>query len=292
MQFEDDFLAEIADQLQIPSLEIQLRSEWGSSNSNHRLLLREALQPFLKRARLASSEISTFTYTPTSNSKFIATSISTFSSSFTSAAEVGPFFYWPELIQKGFDFSISHASSLGGFAFLGGVPPEIQTNLHAKAPNEICKIRSPSFVIKGSLEVGALQSELESFPSEFHSATSEASEVPFQIQIGFDLEVISRVTPALAKRVCSSEAEFTRSPNAAALWTAKEAAFKSLKGPLQPQVASDLEITGWKSNSRFEIFEFKVGSKSQNTPNLRACGVSWSKNDHQFAVASLKFTDS
>lgn len=73
------------------------------------------------------------------------------------------------------------------------------------------------------------------------------------IGLGFDLEEDSRVTPEIAQRVCKKEDEFSNAPSAASLWSAKEAAFKSLKGPKQPKVVSEIEITGWqKVDSQFE----------------------------------------
>lgn len=72
------------------------------------------------------------------------------------------------------------------------------------------------------------------------------------IRLGFDMELDSRVSAETAMRVCASNEEFSRAPSPASLWTAKEAAFKSLKGPQQPPVLSYLELGQWQFHSQFE----------------------------------------
>ncbi len=60
-------------------------------------------------------------------------------------------------------------------------------------------------------------------------------------QIGFDVEVRSRVTRDLVKRVAlQSEIEAVSSVDR--LWVAKESAFKALRGPAQPKTISKLNI--------------------------------------------------
>lgn len=65
------------------------------------------------------------------------------------------------------------------------------------------------------------------------------------LQIGLDIENSTRVHEVVAKRICKSEAEFKAAPSPSSLWVAKEAAFKALRGPKQPQVLSEVEITEW-----------------------------------------------
>ncbi len=78
------------------------------------------------------------------------------------------------------------------------------------------------------------------------------------LQIGFDIEEDTRVRPEIARRVCMTEDEFARAPSPASLWTAKEAAFKCLKGPKQPLVVSDLEVTNWQTHgSQYETATLK-----------------------------------
>jgi 4'-phosphopantetheinyl transferase len=87
-------------------------------------------------------------------------------------------------------------------------------------------------------------------------------------RVGFDLEVIARVTPAVARRVSYSKEEFSNAPSSESLWTAKEAAYKALKGPSQPSVVTELHIGSWDTfDSQIETFrlenlqafEFSVG---------------------------------
>ena len=63
--------------------------------------------------------------------------------------------------------------------------------------------------------------------------------------VGFDLELSSRVSPTLVERISSSD-EFVESPDNASLWVAKEASFKALLGPHQPQVISHIQICQWQ----------------------------------------------
>lgn len=89
------------------------------------------------------------------------------------------------------------------------------------------------------------------------------------VQLGFDVEEISRITPVISQRICKTKEEFAAAPSAAHLWCAKEAAYKSLKGPKQPKVVSELELFGWENrDSQFETvrlkdlqkFNFSVGT--------------------------------
>lgn len=96
--------------------------------------------------------------------------------------------------------------------------------------------------------------------------------------IGLDIEIISRVTDPIVKRICKTEQEFKNAPSAAALWCAKEAAFKALRGADQPQVISEIEISEWKTNSHFETFSFfSLG--------VRQSGLCLRKGVYQFAIA-------
>lgn len=82
------------------------------------------------------------------------------------------------------------------------------------------------------------------------------------LQIGLDIENSTRVHDVVAKRICKSEAEFKQAPSASSLWVAKEAGFKSLRGPKQPQVLSELEITDWQTvDSQIETCRLKDPQK-------------------------------
>ncbi|MEZ0392731.1 MAG: 4'-phosphopantetheinyl transferase superfamily protein [Pseudobdellovibrionaceae bacterium] len=101
------------------------------------------------------------------------------------------------------------------------------------------------------------------------------------IQIGFDLEEDSRVTTEVARRVCLTEDEFQRAPSAASLWSAKEAAFKSLKGPKQPLVVSEIELTDWKKlDSQYETVNVAGSAKFQSS---QIQGILLKKNPYTFA---------
>lgn len=63
-------------------------------------------------------------------------------------------------------------------------------------------------------------------------------------QVGFDLEVSERVTHSIAERV-SSPQELAKAPGPHFLWAAKEATFKSLLGPHQPDLMTQVTTQFW-----------------------------------------------
>jgi hypothetical protein len=69
--------------------------------------------------------------------------------------------------------------------------------------------------------------------------------------IGIDIEVSSRITPELLRRVCSEE-EFNSCPEPSILWSAKEATFKA-----NPEISllKDAIVTDWKDRGQFYEFE-------------------------------------
>lgn len=85
------------------------------------------------------------------------------------------------------------------------------------------------------------------------------------VQIGFDLEESSRVSEPVARRICKTIQEYDRAPSCSSLWTAKEAAFKSLKGPRQPQTLSQLELGTWS----FPASQFETVSVTE--PEFYSC---------------------
>ena len=70
--------------------------------------------------------------------------------------------------------------------------------------------------------------------------------------LGFDLELVSRVSPKVVARVSPWARELTLSPSAAHLWCAKEATFKALYHFKQPKVLSELAIE-WQGADRFQL---------------------------------------
>ena len=202
--FPEAFLTEIAEFLQVPSVELFVSPDCGAGKPGHRELIRAHLA-----AQVGSSHGSV---EPLEKSQL--------QSNLTSSLAVA---------------SISHAPGLGGYALV------------------------------------------------------RKSERTSRLQIGFDLEVVARVTEPIARRVCLTAAEFERAPNAAALWAAKEAAYKSLQGPAQPQTVAEVEITSWTTRSQFETFAFHTRQKSEN---LKYLGLCWQEDRHQFALAIVQSCES
>jgi 4'-phosphopantetheinyl transferase len=78
------------------------------------------------------------------------------------------------------------------------------------------------------------------------------------LQIGFDIEEDLRVRIETARRICDTAEEYDAAPSPASLWTAKEAAFKCLKGPKQPIIVSAVEVSNWQTvASQYETVEVK-----------------------------------
>ncbi|MBL7672161.1 MAG: hypothetical protein JNM39_16895 [Bdellovibrionaceae bacterium] len=76
-----------------------------------------------------------------------------------------------------------------------------------------------------------------------------------QGSIGFDIEVVARVTSQIAQRVAIGK-ELELAPNPAVLWVAKEAIFKGLRPFLQPTTLSQIETICWKKvDPLFNTFE-------------------------------------
>ena len=82
-------------------------------------------------------------------------------------------------------------------------------------------------------------------------------------QVGFDIEETARVLPAVALRV-SDEQQMRIAPSPAMLFVAKEAAFKSLRGPRQPRVLSEVEIISWQTHNFSQpLYYFTAQLKGQ-----------------------------
>lgn len=78
--------------------------------------------------------------------------------------------------------------------------------------------------------------------------------------VGLDVEIVKRVRPEIAVRVCRLPAEYFRAPSPSSLWSAKEACFKALRGPNQPYVISEIEMKDWtKTPSGIEIVSSNQG---------------------------------
>lgn len=86
--------------------------------------------------------------------------------------------------------------------------------------------------------------------------------------VGIDLEKTDRVQDKIVARV-SSEKELQRAPSAAALWCAKESAFKALRTFQQPEVLSHLEIGGWRESQDGLLFFELKNSEDFNAPQGR-----------------------
>ena len=88
--------------------------------------------------------------------------------------------------------------------------------------------------------------------------------------LGFDVELNERCRMPIVRRVCT-EGECDIAPNAAALWTAKEAAYKAIPKHRQPFTISMVEVGNW-SELRLPPPELPLSNNEKSTSeNLPVC---------------------
>lgn len=104
-------------------------------------------------------------------------------------------------------------------------------------------------------------------------------EHPLSLQVGFDLEEVERVNATTADRVGNPKDHGFASSTASLRWSAREAAFKALQGPCQPQVISQIALTDWRPREH-EIVQFQFAATG-TSPGL---GYAWSDGEIQFAL--------
>jgi hypothetical protein len=111
----------------------------------------------------------------------------------------------------------------------------------------------------------SLKETLLHFKGVGHSSISHATGAggyaylpELNYQIGFDVELRSRVRPALVNRICKNKDELLAARLPENLWVAKESAFKALQGETQPKVISEIEIDHWTMHDQnIETFFIK-----------------------------------
>jgi hypothetical protein len=106
------------------------------------------------------------------------------------------------------------------------------------------------------------------------------------VWIGFDIELSSRVTAKITQRVCKTQQELISAPSPAALWTAKEAAYKSLRTLNQPKVITEISIHGWENINLFtNTFDF---SSAYPNPGFTGRGAVIQSSKFHFAFFVLR----
>lgn len=105
---------------------------------------------------------------------------------------------------------------------------------------------------------------------------------PKDLQLGFDLEEVDRVTEDVVRRVSHPRDEIPGAgeETPALLWSAREAAFKSLRGPSQPQVISQIRFFDWKKND-----QGLWGASFESSGTSPGKVFSWRDEESQFAIA-------
>lgn len=111
---------------------------------------------------------------------------------------------------------------------------------------------------------------------------------PQKHRVGFDVELDSRCVPKALLRV-SSKNELNDSPSAAALWTAKEAAFKTLPRKHQPPSVSLLKVGYWVKNTRHDFWQWQILS-AQNDNFAPLSGITICQYEHTFSFCLKSFT--
>jgi len=103
---------------------------------------------------------------------------------------------------------------------------------------------------------------------------------PALLQIGFDIEEVDRVSPEASERVSNPRDHSIGGITPALQWSAREAAYKCLAGPSQPQVVSQIALTDWKLREH-GIFQFQFSSGGLSPGQ----GYAWCDGDFQFALS-------
>lgn len=103
---------------------------------------------------------------------------------------------------------------------------------------------------------------------------------PSRLQVGLDLEEIDRVAPAAAARVASPRDHGHGALTPARTWSAREAAFKALKGDCQPQVVSQIALTDWDERPH-GILRFRFQAMGVSAGD----GFLWDDGEFQYALA-------
>jgi phosphopantetheinyl transferase (holo-ACP synthase) len=132
-------------------------------------------------------------------------------------------------------------------------------------------------------------------------------------RIGLDIEKSSRLSLRVIRRICpyeqslnekacfdlmpllSGDFDESRLPATAwlaGIWTAKESAFKALRGPQQPRTISQVVLTHWKLESSHQFsFKFSYFSSSkQLDSSLSPIGIGrvWIDEAHAIALSLLR----
>lgn len=100
-------------------------------------------------------------------------------------------------------------------------------------------------------------------------------------RLGFDVERRDRVRAELARRIAGPN-ELELAPTPVALWSAKEAAFKSLAGPLQPSAFAWIQIDAWSVTSCQDIIAFSARNRDE-----RVQGWGWKVGAEHWASLCL-----
>lgn len=104
-------------------------------------------------------------------------------------------------------------------------------------------------------------------------------------QHGFDIELKSRISDRIIKRVSTSE-EISKSPELKFLWCAKEAAHKALnnsKFRSSTLMLSDLKIENWTSQTKTKISSYRISSNKTLELN-RNTGFVFQDSTQIFAI--------
>lgn len=171
-------------------------------------------------------------------------------------------------------------------------------------PQEILSQRFPdmTLIAKASAEWGALN---DNHRLSLHQAVQDFREFSIShapaaggyvavaanssrvLPVGFDIEVSERVRSIVVKRVMNANDDVPMRVPSSLVWSAKEAAFKSLKGPGQPSVISDIVLSRWKPMTD-GLWEFSFAPLTKKSgPVIHepvGQGFVWAEGPLQYAV--------
>lgn len=156
--------------------------------------------------------------------------------------------------------------------------PDIQYDLSDKSRQEIRQDLFRIYKDESLLDLSQAPQTTDPYISISHT-TGRSGWVSHPRAIGFDIEKSDReIKKSVILRVSKAE-ELQSAPSPIALWVAKEAAFKSLWRSHQPQVISQIEVSGW-SRINSNLFGFKYC----NINDLAAASFGWVEIGDRFTL--------
>lgn len=142
---------------------------------------------------------------------------------------------------------------------------------HTSDTKDILDLQKPPHLKKGSASISH---------NSYHGGYAYTKDD--ETTLGFDLEMNHRFQSALLLRV-ASEQEVQEAPSYAALWTAKEAAFKAMLKAAQPKTITEITLGRWLKVSE-GIHTAHVLAVNNRLPFKPSIGITFEGSSQTMAI--------